>query len=94
MRAWEARTSQPRPRHSTARKLFVYEIAVLPPFRRRKVGTHLMGHVRNLVAEERLMEAFVLTDRDNAAAVRLYHGTGGQLESESGVLFVYPGHPA
>lgn len=77
-----------------ADQLFVYEIEVAPAFRRRRVGTKLMEWVRRAVDDERLMEAFVLTDRGNAAAIGLYGSTGAQVEGDSGVLFVYPGHAA
>jgi hypothetical protein len=50
-----------------------------------------MEYVRDVVAEESLMEAFVLTDQDNGAAVRLYRSTGGQVEGGTSVLFIYPG---
>jgi hypothetical protein len=50
-----------------------------------------MGFVRQLVADESLMEAFVLTNHDNDAAVGLYRGTGGHVEGSGSFLFVYPG---
>jgi ribosomal protein S18 acetylase RimI-like enzyme len=77
-----------------AAQLFIYEIGVTVPHRRGGIGARLMEYVRHLVAEESLMEAFVLTDHDNDAAVRLYSSTGGQVESSASVLFVYPGHAA
>jgi ribosomal protein S18 acetylase RimI-like enzyme len=73
---------------------FVYEVAVTPQHRHGGIGTSLMGYVRDLVAQESLMEAFVLTDWGNDAAVRLYRSTGGQVEGAGSVLFVYPGNAA
>ncbi|MFN8179710.1 MAG: GNAT family N-acetyltransferase [bacterium] len=72
-------------------QLFVYEIDVAPAHRRRGIGTRLMEYVRRLVDQESLMEAFVFTSRDNAPAVSPYTGTGGKIEEDGGVLFVYPG---
>jgi len=77
-----------------AAQLFVYEVAVTPQLRQRGIGTSLMGYVRDLVAGESVMEAFVLTDSGNDAALRLYRGSGGQVEGAASVLFVYPGHTA
>jgi len=77
-----------------AAQLFVYEVGVTPQYRRDGIGARLMGHVRDLVAEEALMEAFVLTDQDNEAAVQLYRSTGGQVEGATSILFTYPGHAA
>ena len=77
-----------------AAQLFVYEVGVTPRHRRSGIGARLMEYVRDLVSEESLMEAFVLTDQDNDAAVGLYRSTGGQVEGGASVLFIYPGHAA
>jgi aminoglycoside 3-N-acetyltransferase I len=77
-----------------AAQLFVYEIDVAPAYRRQGIGTQLMEYVRRLVDQEALMEAFVFTSRGNGPAVSLYTGTGGKIEEDAGMLFVYPGSPA
>jgi ribosomal protein S18 acetylase RimI-like enzyme len=74
-----------------APQLFVYEIGVAPEYQRRHIGTRLMEFVRGVVETEVFMEAFVFTSRSNEAAVGLYRETGGQVEDDMGVLFVYPG---
>lgn len=71
-------------------QLFVYEVGALHEFQGRGVGTGLMQHVRRIVEDEALMEAFVLTAHRNTAAKRLYSRTGGQVEVDDDVLFVYP----
>lgn len=73
-----------------AGQLFVYEIEVAPSWRRQGVGRALMHFARGIVRDERLMEAFVLTSRDNAPAIALYTATGGHIEDD-GLCFVYPG---
>ena len=77
-----------------ADQLFVYEVEVAPALRRRRIGTRLMEWVRRAVDEEELIEAFVLTDTANPAAMGLYGSTGAQVEGDNGVLYVYPGHIA
>jgi ribosomal protein S18 acetylase RimI-like enzyme len=77
-----------------AAQLFVYEVGVTPQHRHGGIGASLMAYVRNVVAEESLIEAFVLTDQGNDAAMHLYRSTGGQVEGAGSVLFVYPGHAA
>ena len=72
-------------------QLFVYEVAVAPSHRRQGVGTALMKFARGVVEREHLMEAFTLTNRDNAPAIALYSGTGAELEDDECMLFVYPG---
>ena len=75
-------------------QLFVYEIGVLPEFQRRGIGTQLMREIGRIVAAEGLMEAFVLTDRANVAAQRLYGGTGATIDEDQSMLFVYRTHAA
>ena len=54
-------------------KFFVYEMEVLDAQRGRGIGT----------------EIFLLTNRSNIPAMRLYKSTGGIQEGEDNVLFVY-----
>ena len=77
-----------------AGQLFIYEVAVGPDHQRRGVGKALMGFATAVVESEGLMEAFVFTNRDNAAARALYQRTGARAEDDHGVLFVYPGNAA
>jgi ribosomal protein S18 acetylase RimI-like enzyme len=74
-----------------APQLFVYEVDVAPEQRRHGVGTLLMQAVRDAVGRESMKEAFVVTERDNAAALAVYRGTGARAESESSIVLVYPG---
>ena len=53
-----------------------------------------MEFVRQLVADDGLMEAFVFTEHANTAARQLYERTGGRVESGTSILFVYPGDAA
>jgi len=77
-----------------APQLFVYELEVAPRHRRRGVGTLLIARVREVVQHEAMREAFVITDHDNVGAVALYRKSGGYAESESSIVFVYPGRRA
>jgi ribosomal protein S18 acetylase RimI-like enzyme len=52
-------------------QLFVYEVDVSERHRKHGIGTALMLHVREMVREQRLMEAFVLTAATNSASIRL-----------------------
>ena len=77
-----------------AGQLLVYEVDVAPDLRRRGIGTALMAFVRQIVAEEVLMEAFAVTEQANEAAVALYRRTGAQQEGETSYVFVYAGAAA
>jgi hypothetical protein len=46
--------------------------------------------MRELAERNGMRELFVLTRRSNRAAVELYTATGGIIENEDDLLFVYP----
>jgi len=80
---------------STRRKqLFLYDIGVDEPFRRRGVATALIKSLLQDCRERGFEEAFVLTDPANEAAVHLYRSTGALTETNADRLFVYPLHTA
>jgi len=73
-----------------ANQMFVYEIGVAAPWRGQGLATALVEGITALARAEGMFEAFVLTNRDNEPARRLYARTGGIVEDDSAVLFVYP----
>ena len=78
--------------HATG-QLFVYDVEVTESHRRRGVGRAPMRHVRDVVEQKQLKEAFVLTEHDNPAAIALYSSPGAVADDEEAVVFVYPGSP-
>lgn len=73
-----------------ASQMFVYEVGVAPAWRGRGLASALMEKIKDLARAEGMFEAFVLTNRSNDAARRLYARTGGVVEDDSAMLFVYP----
>ena len=73
-----------------AGQMFVYEVEVDRPARRRGVGSALLREIQEIARREGMFEAFVLTSRGNDAARKLYASTGGIVEDDAAVLFVYP----
>jgi ribosomal protein S18 acetylase RimI-like enzyme len=71
-----------RRRHGDARRVFVYEVEVAPAHRRRGVGSTLLRELEALAVANGIPRGFVLTDRDNVAAMGLYQSIGGRLESD------------
>ena len=64
-------------RHGDPSLLFVYEVDVGAPYRRRGVAAALFDELERLARERGLREGFVLTDADNDAANALYASRGG-----------------
>jgi len=59
-------------------ELWIDEVAVAPTHRGRGVGMAVMRALLDAGRAVGCGEAWVLTDRSNAAALRLYGGTGGR----------------
>jgi ribosomal protein S18 acetylase RimI-like enzyme len=78
------------PQIETARQqLFLYEIAVAPPFQRRGIAKALINALAAIAREAGCNEMFVFTNRSNPAAMRLYATTGGVIEADDEQMFVY-----
>jgi ribosomal protein S18 acetylase RimI-like enzyme len=73
-----------------AAQMFIYEVEVAPNYRRQGIGTALVRHIVDLARAEKMLEAFVSTNRSNTAAMRLYAATGRRIEHGDDLLFVYP----
>jgi ribosomal protein S18 acetylase RimI-like enzyme len=67
-------------------EMFVYELAVDDSFRRRGIGTALVAALRARAEALGCYAMWVLTDSDNAAAVRTYTSAGAS-EPSSHVMF-------
>ena len=65
-------------RHGFDVTLCVYEIDVEAAYRRRGIGTRLLRELEEIARQRGIAEGFVLTDADNAAAMRLYESAGGR----------------
>jgi ribosomal protein S18 acetylase RimI-like enzyme len=70
-------------------KVFLYSIDVVEEYRAKGVGTQLIETLKNIAKQRACQEIFVLTNRANLAAMKLYEKTGGAIESSDDVMFVY-----
>ncbi len=74
-------------RHGERSSLFVYELQVAAPQRRRGVARRLLQELRTLAQERGIARGFVLTNAANVAAMRLYESCGGRRPSDDDVLW-------
>jgi len=72
-----------------ASQMFVYEVGVGVPWRGQGLAAALVEEIKGLARAEGMFEAFVLTSWGNEPARKLYGCTGGKVEDDSAVLFVY-----
>jgi len=61
-------------------EMFLYELSVDGPARRRGIGAALVEALASVARERGCYGMWVLTDDDNAAAVRAYTAAGGTPE--------------
>lgn len=77
---------EPRP------ELWINEVGVAPTHRRRGIGRALLAVMLDDARAEGCAEAWVLTDRSNDAALRLYTAAGGI--SEDAAMFTFRLEPS
>jgi aminoglycoside 6'-N-acetyltransferase I len=74
---------KPRP------ELWVNEVGVSPSHQNRGVGKTLMHALLEVAWEAGCSEAWVLTERNNQPAMKLYKAVGGQEEQQETVMFSF-----
>ena len=74
---------KPRP------ELWVNEVGVSPAYQNRGVGKALMQALLEVARDAGCSEAWVLTERNNQPAMRLYQAVGGEKEQEEIVMFSF-----
>ncbi len=66
-------------------EMFLYELAVDEPFRRRGIGRALVERLADLARTADCYGMWVVTDEDNTAARATYEGTGAIPETRQAV---------
>ena len=72
-----------------APELWINEIGVAPTHQRQGIGTALMQAILDEAKRSGCTEAWVLTERDNAAAMAMYKSTGGEESLPDPVMFTF-----
>ena len=72
-----------------APELWINEIGVAPSHQRRGIGKALMQAILEEAKRSGCTEAWVLTERDNLAAMAMYTSAGGAESSPDPVMFTF-----
>jgi ribosomal protein S18 acetylase RimI-like enzyme len=70
-------------------EILLYEIGVHPNYRRRGIGKALVEEVKKWAKEVDADEVWVLTEKDNEAAMALYKSTNGIQEVPETIMWIY-----
>jgi GNAT superfamily N-acetyltransferase len=70
-------------------ELWINEVGVTPSHQRLRVGRRLLAALLALGEELGCHDAWVLTDRENEAAVRMYAAAGGVEEPPAPIMFTF-----
>ena len=70
-------------------ELWINEVGVAPDYQRQGIARRLLSTLFVRARQVGCVEAWVLTDRANEAALRLYDGAGGSETPEQPVMFAF-----
>jgi len=70
-------------------QMLLYEIDVQPDFQGKGVGSAMIERLKELAREAGSCEVWVVTNKSNEAATRLYRATGGFAKQDDDVVFEY-----
>ena len=70
-------------------ELWINEVGVAPPYHRLGIGKAIMKEIQQLGRELGCKNAWVLTERNNEAANRLYTSVGGKIDEEDTVMYEF-----
>jgi aminoglycoside 3-N-acetyltransferase I len=62
---------------SSESELFIYDVAVMPPYQRRGVGRALLKALRQAAAAAGIAEMFVAAENEDRDAIAFYRALGG-----------------
>lgn len=70
-------------------EMWINEVQVAPTHRRKGIARALLDQILHRARELQCTEAWVLTDRDNVPATRLYSATGGTGTADGALMFTF-----
>lgn len=69
--------------------MYIHEVDVLQEYRRRGVGRQMIEEIIRICKERGLCKMFLITNKSNVPACRLYETTGGKVIDDDSVLYCY-----
>jgi aminoglycoside 3-N-acetyltransferase I len=70
-------------------EILLHEIDVLSEYQKRGIATALVEELKEIAVDMNASEIWVITNRSNQAAMRLYETTGARSPQSDDVVFIY-----
>ena len=67
---------------------YLHSIGVLPSFQKQGIGTKMMKYIVSFAKENSFSEVFVITDKGNISACKLYEKAGFENDIENEIVYV------
>jgi len=68
---------------------YLHSIGLLPEYQDKGFGTQLLNYILEYAKSNNYSECFVITDKGNPRACRLYEKLGGKNDFENEIVYVY-----
>lgn len=72
----------------TAPMLYVHSVGLLPAYQNKGLGTRLMAYITAYAKEHGFSECFVIADKGNAPACKVYQTVGGKSACADEIVYV------
>jgi ribosomal protein S18 acetylase RimI-like enzyme len=72
-----------------ADRLYIHEVGVFKEYKRQGIGKKLMEMTLNLCRDEGLSKAFLITNKSNTAANKLYLGANGNADNDDDIVYYF-----
>ena len=67
--------------------LFLYSVDVLKEYRKKGYGSIMVKHFLSIGKDLKMSKAFVITDKDNQSAMKLYESCGAEALRDDDIVF-------
>jgi ribosomal protein S18 acetylase RimI-like enzyme len=69
--------------------MYVHEVDVMPEYRRRGIGRRMIEEVTRICEQRGVYKMFLITNKSNVPASRLYEATGGKTIDDDSIVYCY-----
>lgn len=76
-------------RPDAKRMLYIHSVGILPDYQNKGLGTMLVKYIVDYGKNNGFSESFVITDKGNLRACKVYEKSGGKSDIENEIVYVF-----